>query len=66
MAAEAGSGDRRHIPAWNGNAAKWEPFSDEIRVWRLGENLQLGSKACLWIVRSCTDDVYDMDAATSW
>ena len=38
MAAEAGSGDRRHIPTWNGNAAKWESFRDEIRVWRLGEN----------------------------
>ena len=41
MAAEAGSGDRRHIPTWNGNAAKWESFRDEIRVWRLGENLNV-------------------------
>ena len=41
MAAEAGSGDRRHIPTWNGNAAKWESFRDEIRVWRLGENLHV-------------------------
>ena len=63
MAAEAGSGDRRHIPTWNGNSAKWESFRDEIRVRRLGEKLecevQLGSKACLWIVRSCANDVYD-------
>ena len=62
MAVEAGSGDRRHIPTWNGNAAKWESFRDEIRVWRLGENVcevQLGSKACLWIVRSRTNDVCD-------
>ena len=41
MAAEAGSGDRRHIPTWNGNAAKWESFRDEIQVWRLGENLNV-------------------------
>ena len=41
MAAEAGSGDRRHTPTWNGNAAKWESFRDEIRVWRLGENLNV-------------------------
>ena len=41
MAAEAGSGDRRHIPTWNGNAAKWESSRDEIRVWRLGENLNV-------------------------
>ena len=41
MAADAGSGDRRHIPTWNGNAAKWESFRDEIRVWRLGENLNV-------------------------
>ena len=41
MAAEAGSGDRRHIPTWNGDAAKWESFRDEIRVWRLGENLNV-------------------------
>ena len=41
MAAEAGSGDRRHIPTWNGSAAKWESFRDEIRVWRLGENLNV-------------------------
>ena len=41
MAAEAGSGDRRHIPTWNGNAAKWESFRDEVRVWRLGENLNV-------------------------
>ena len=41
MAEEAGSGDRRHIPAWNGNAAKWESFRGEIRVWRLGENLNV-------------------------
>ena len=26
---------------WNGNAAKWESFRDEIRVWRLGENLNV-------------------------
>ena len=39
MAADAGSGDKRHTPTWNGNAAKWESFRDEIRVWRLGENL---------------------------
>ena len=41
MAAEAGSGERRHVPTWNGNAAKWESFHDEIRVWRLGENLNV-------------------------
>ena len=41
MAADAGSGDRRHIPTWNGNAAKWESFRDEIRVWRLGETLNV-------------------------
>ena len=41
MAAEAGSGDRRHIATWNGNAAKWESSRDEIRVWRLGENLNV-------------------------
>ena len=41
MAGEAGSGDRRHIPTWNGNAAKWESFRDEIRVWRLGESLNV-------------------------
>ena len=41
LAADAGSGDRRHIPTWNGNAAKWEAFRDEIRVWRLGENLNV-------------------------
>ena len=41
MAAEAGSGDRRHIPTWNGNAAKWKSFRDEIRVWRLGGNLNV-------------------------
>ena len=41
MAAEAGSGDRRHIPTWNGNAAKWESIRDEVRVWRLGENLNV-------------------------
>ena len=41
MAAEAGSGDRRHIPTWNKNAAKWESFRDEIRVWQLGENLNV-------------------------
>ena len=41
MAADAGSGDRRHIPTWNGNAAKWESFRAEIRVWRLGENLNV-------------------------
>ena len=34
MAAEAGSGDRRHMP-------KWESFRDEIRVWRLGEKLNV-------------------------
>ena len=39
--ADAGSGDRRHIPTWNGNAAKWESFREEIRVWRLGENLNV-------------------------
>ena len=39
MAAEAGSGDR--VPTWNGNAAEWESFRDEIRVWRLGENLNV-------------------------
>ena len=36
MAADAGSGDRRHMLTWNG---KWESFRDEIRVWRLGEIL---------------------------
>ena len=41
MAADAGCGDRRHIPTWNGNAAKWESLRDEIRVWRLGENLNV-------------------------
>ena len=47
MAADAVSGDRRHIPSWNGNAAKWEPFRDEIRVWRLGENLNV--KYTAWL-----------------
>ena len=41
LAADAGSGDRRHIPTWNGNVAKWESFRDEIRVWRLGKNLNV-------------------------
>ena len=41
MAVEAGSGDHRHIPTWNGNATKWESFRDEIRVWRLGENMNV-------------------------
>ena len=63
MAAEAGSGDRRHIPTWNRNAAKWESFRDEIRVWRLGEKLerevQLGCEACLWTFRSRANDVHD-------
>ena len=45
MAADAGSGDRRHIPTWKGNAAKWQPLRDEIRVWRLGEIFNL--KFCL-------------------
>ena len=47
MAADAGSGDRRHIPIWNGNAAKWESFRDEMRVWRLGENLSVNVKYSL-------------------
>ena len=41
MAADAGSGDRRHIPTKSGNAAKWESFRDEIRVRRFGENLNV-------------------------
>ena len=41
MAADAGSGERRHIPTWNGDDAKWESFRDEIQVWRLGENLNV-------------------------
>ena len=28
-------------PSWNGQAAKWESFRGEIRVWRLGENLNV-------------------------
>ena len=62
MAADAGSGDRRHIPTWNGNAAKWESFRDEIRVWRLGENLNVKysmAARLLWIVRSRANDVHD-------
>ena len=41
MAADAGSSDRRHIPTWNGNAAKWESFRDEVQIWRPGENLNV-------------------------
>ena len=41
MAADASTGDRRHIPTVNGNAAKWESFRDDIRVRRLGEYLNV-------------------------
>ena len=48
------AGARSGVCAWNGNAAKWESFRDEIRVWRLGENLNVKhSQACLWVVRFC-------------
>ena len=63
MAAEGGSGDRRHIPTWNGNAAKWEVFRDEIRVWRLGENLNvkhsLAAKLAPGLSGPARNDVYD-------
>ena len=36
-----GGADRRHIPTWNGNAATWEHFRDEVRIWRMGENLSV-------------------------
>ena len=41
MAADVSSGDRRHIPTWIGNAAKKESFRDDIRVCRLGENVNV-------------------------
>ena len=55
MAAEAGSGDRRHIPTWNGNAAKWESFRDEIRVWRLGENSNVKYSLAARLVSGLSD-----------
>ena len=68
MAAEAGSSDRRHIPTWKGNAAKWKSFRDEMSVAtrrKLECEAEFGSKACLWIVRSCTNDVYPPTVATA-
>ena len=41
MAADVSSGDRRHIPTWIGNDAKKESFRDDIRVCRLGENVNV-------------------------
>ena len=69
MAAEAGSGDRRHIPTWNGNAAKWESFRDEIRVWRLGENLNVKYRLVARLVSGLSGPArmtcMTMDAATA-
>ena len=50
MAAEAGSGDSRHIPTWNGNAAKWESFRRDPSVAtrrKIECEVQLCCKACL-------------------
>ena len=48
-------------PWWDAGVATWRKLEREV---------QLGCEACLWIVRSCTNDVYDHGcwsaSPTSW
>ena len=32
---------RKHIPSWDGNPVRWLQFKDEVRIWKLGENLDV-------------------------
>ena len=42
-----GDGDsgRRHIPRWDGHPATWKQYEQEVRIWRMGENLDV--KYCI-------------------
>ena len=33
--------DRSRIPGWDGNPATFATYRDEVRIWQLGENLDV-------------------------
>ena len=43
--ADDGDNGRRHIPRWDGHPATWKQYEQEVRIWRMGENLDV--KYCI-------------------
>ena len=33
--------DDAHIPSWDGNPATWQRYREDVRVWKLGLNLDV-------------------------
>ena len=36
-----GGGDRLWIPSWDGDPSKWLDYKQELRLYELGENLEV-------------------------
>ena len=35
------SGNRQIIPSWDGAPAGWQRYQEQVRLWRMGENLDV-------------------------
>ena len=43
--------EQSRIPSWNGDPATWTSFSDEVKLWRLSENMEVNFSLASRLVR---------------
>ena len=51
MAHEHRSDDHSNMPTWDGNPSTWTSFSNEVKLWRLSENLEVNFSLASRLVR---------------
>ena len=51
MSNEHRSDDHSNIPTWDGNPSAWTTFSNEVKLWRLSENLEVNFSLASRLVR---------------
>ena len=53
-----GDRDREHgkndPPTWDGNPGTWRPFKDEVRIWTLGQDLEVKYCFAARLIRNLT------------